>query len=243
MIPQLLSKTSAADLNNGAITYLQDGHPEEALELLQLALASLRDHFQDESEGSTQPDNRRARLRPAVPQQQEPSMQVDDDDDDEVFLKDSVNVFSAMPFTIEQEASALILYNRALMIDTNSSLANASEIISSVVLFNMGLLHHTWGIGHGKSDLLERANRLYEIALDVLDKQPNDSALLRMAILNNIAHIGSQLFRPDSMRNSLLELRDLVEMDDTPLEEEDYVIFFMNSMVGQKNEFTLAPAA
>jgi hypothetical protein len=63
-----------------------------------------------------------------------------------------------------------------------------------------------------------------------------------------MAHIDSHLFRVEEMKKSLEEIRtilmsDVIDSDDASLDEDDYAIFFMNSMFGSEKELAVAPAA
>lgn len=238
----------ASSLNNSAIMYLQAGKSHEAMELLQIALSKLRDQFM-ESEESDWDEHCES---------DEPTQESNDGTDDQRMKCDqesaegpskALNVFSSIPVWMPQDTSFLIFYDRALLVDTNTP-CHDSELLSAVILFNMALLHHSRGVSYCKTDSLELASRLYRIALDILQKEVDLGAnyLLLMAIYNNMAHIDSHLFRVEEMKKSLEEIRtilmsDVIDSDDASLDEDDYAIFFMNSMFGSEKELAVAPAA
>ena len=236
----------SAVLNNSAIAYLQTGRADEAMMLLQIALANLRDQFVErrdrDGEGPCED-------KPIEEDDVDQSMDSEDKLEPCSKQASSISVFGSVPFWIQQDASFLTLYDRALLVDTDIPCED-DELLSAVILFNMALLHHSAGLQCGKSDFLERASRLYQIALNILQKQhdPNANYLLLMALFNNIAHIDSHLFRMEDMKDSLEQMRNILTADDIddedlPIEEDDYVIFFMNAMFGKEKEFTVAPAA
>lgn len=245
---RLSHNVPASSLNNSAIMYLQAGKSHEAMELLQIALSKLRDQFMEseESDWDSQCDD------------EEPIQESTDRNDDQWMKCDqesaevpskAFNVFSSIPVWMPQDTSFLIFYDRALLVDTNTP-CHDSELLSAVILFNMALLHHSRGVSYCKTDSLELASRLYRIALDILQKEVDlgSNYLLLMAIFNNLAHIDSHLFRMEEMKKSLEEIRtilmsDVIDADDVTLDEDDYAIFFMNSMFGNEKELAVAPAA
>lgn len=236
---------SASALNNSAIMYLQAGRSQEAMELLQIALSKLRDQFL-ESPDSELDDSC---------DESEPTQDTDEDD---LMMKceqdvvepctKSINLVSSISFVMQHDTSFLKFYDRALLVDTSDS-CHDHELLSAVILFNMALLHHSRGVACCKTDCLVRASRLYQIALDILQRQFDYSTnyLLLMAIFNNLAHIDSHLFRIEEMKSSLEEIRSILMSEvideEFSLSEDDYSIFFMNAMFGNEKELTVAPAA
>ena len=238
----------ASSLNNSAIMYLQAGKSHEAMELLQIALSKLRDQFMDceESDWESQCDDEP--IEESIGCTHEDPCTKCDQESTEVPTK-ALNVFSSVPVWMPQDTSFLIFYDRALLVDTTVPFHD-SELLSAVILFNMALLHHSRGVSYCKTDSLELASRLYRIALDILQKDVDrgSSYLLLMAIFNNLAHIDSHLFRIEEMKKSLEEVRtiilsEVIDDDECALDEDDYAIFFMNSMFGNEKELAVAPAA
>ena len=242
----LARNVPSAELNNSAIAYLQSGRAEEAMVLLQIALSKLRDQFVERRDPESE---RTGEDTPIEEDDDDQSMKSDDESDPCPKPTSSISVFSSVPVWIQQDTSCLTFYDRALLVDINTPFED-NELLSAVILFNMALLHHSRGLEFGKSDFLERASHLYQIALDILQKQKsaNGNYLIIMALLNNMAHIDSHLFRMEDMTDSLehmckiLSADDIVN-DDLLIDEDDYVIFFMNAMIGKEKEFTIAPAA
>lgn len=240
-------------LNNAAVVALQAGRTNDAMALLQKALGILKDQFTCASLGGETLGYRRDSLSSSTSSSSSASCPMetldDNDNDDYKQAKSSpISVVGAVPLLEQPDASVVVLYDRALLVDTSFiDSPDADELISAVVLFNMGLLHQSWGIASGKTDFLVRSRRLYEIAIDILDKLNVESVLLTMALWNNLAHLASHLARLDDMRTSLHQVRDLLQVHeedvDFPLEEDDYALFFMNTMVGKGDDFTVAPAA
>jgi tetratricopeptide (TPR) repeat protein len=238
----------ASSLNNSAIMYLQAGRSIEAMELLQIALSKLRDQFMDchDSDWEDNCDEEEA-IKHDVDEGEDDCMKCDQDFSEP--CTKPISLFSSVPVRMPQDTSFLKFYDRALLVDTDCP-CHDHELLSAVILFNMALLHHSRGIACCKADCFERASRLYQIALDILQKQLDYSTnyLLLMAIFNNLAHIDSHLFRMDEMKSSLEEIRtiltsDVIDDDALSLDEDDYAIFFMNAMFGNEKEITVAPAA
>jgi hypothetical protein len=114
----------------------------------------------------------------------------------------------------------------------------------------LGLLHHAGGLERADDDVLEQASRLYRLALGLLQKDVVSSrnVLLHLALLNNCAHIESHLVRMDQMMSFLGRMDELLltyDHDDQllPIDQDDYTIFSMNVMFGEKTEFVVAPVA
>jgi tetratricopeptide (TPR) repeat protein len=240
----------AGSLNNSAVMYLQAGRLHEAMELFQIALSKLRDQFVEHQESDWE-GNQSDCEKPIDQGDDEDQYMECEQDISEIFSKPSmsISVFSSVPVWMPQDTSFLTFYDRALLVDINTP-CHDRELLSAVILFNMALLHHSRGITCGKTDCLERASRLYQIALDVLQKQIEHSTnyLLLMAIFNNMAHIDSHLFRMEEMKGSLKAMFNILTSDDIDddefaLEEDDYTIFFMNAIFGNEKELTVAPAA
>ena len=78
-----------------------------------------------------------------------------------------IHIFSSLPVAMQQDVALLTLYDRALHVDTFSPCQDKG-ILSAVILFNMALLHHFKGLEDGKTDFLQKANRLYHFALSIL---------------------------------------------------------------------------
>lgn len=243
----LTRNVPAAVLNNSAIAYLQSGRTAEAMELLQIALSNLRDQFVENPDPAWE-----GQCGEVPPEEVEDDQIMESSHMAEQCAKPScsINVVGCVPIWLQHDASFLTLYDRALLVDTTTPCED-DELLSAVILFNMALLHHSRGLLEcGEADYLDRANRLYEIALDILEKQEGHNAniLLLMAVLNNIAHIDSHLCRLEDMKDSLEQMRhilagDDIDEEDNSLDEDDYAIFFMNSMFSSEQEFTVAPAA
>jgi tetratricopeptide (TPR) repeat protein len=248
---QLTRNVSLVEINNSAVAFAQSGRSQEAMELFQLALSNLRDQF---SRGASSApnfedtvDNNSTHAMDCYHhhrfESQEPASA----------SCAALNLFASVPkIQIPQDQSFLALYDRALLVDPSSGCNNEASdaAVSAVILFNMALLHHFRGLTGGQTDFLDRASRLYRIALDILQKHnDNTNILLVLALYNNLAHIDSHLFRVEDMKHSLGQMQDILSTDDSanecilPFDEDDYLIFSMNAMLGNEREFTLAPAA
>jgi tetratricopeptide (TPR) repeat protein len=238
------------EINNSAVAFAQSGRSQEAMELFQLALSNLRDQFSRSA--SSAPPQFEGNVDNNSTHALDHHRKVEYDEPASSSCVVALNLFASVPkIQIPQGPSFLALYDRALLVDPSSDCNNEASdaAVSAVILFNMALLHHFRGLAGGQTEFLDRASRLYRIALDILQKHNDDSnILLVLALYNNLAHIDSHLFRAEDMKHSLGQMRDILSTDDRddecmPFDEDDYLIFSMNAMLGNEREFTLAPAA
>jgi hypothetical protein len=233
---------SAAEINNSAVTCIQAGRTQEAMEILQIALSDLRDQFV----ATQDPVGKDSPQEPVAHDDHDQHMDINVEQEEFSKPSDSIYVFSGQPVALQEDVSLLTLYDRALLVDTIYPCQD-KEILSAVILFNMALLHHFRGLEEGKTEFLHSANRFYHFALSILQKpktlKPN--YLLLMALFNNMAHVDSHLFRMKEMKVSLKRMRTILTAydDDVPLEDADYAIFFINAVFGEEKEFTVAAAA
>jgi tetratricopeptide (TPR) repeat protein len=125
------------------------------------------------------------------------------------------------------------MYNRALVLSSPED-DDPQMLVRTraVLLYNMALVHHNIGIHHGVLSSLWEALRLYELALDTLDRHiprecgPNGSmsntALcfmwrmlnvekLLLAILNNMGNIHAYLLHLENTRACMESLRIVLE--------------------------------
>jgi hypothetical protein len=139
----------------------------------------------------------------------------------------------------------LALYDRALIFDECVSKDQSPQVLSAVIIYNMGLMHHIQGINLGLSKFFSRAYKFYQISLDVLEKDglyEKIDPLICLALFNNMAHAAAHLFRTDDMRQSFDAMRNILITDGDYLDDQDYDIFYINSMCCPTIP-NLAPAA
>jgi hypothetical protein len=190
------------------------------MELLQLGLAVLRDHFLSD-QGTCCLDNHEAT------EHLDPIKQK--------FVR-------GIPLQLQCNEEFLSFYDRALYVENAHCLQ--LEVLSSIILYNMGLMHHIRGLSNGQSDFLDQAYRLYRISADVLEKNESVEVnpLLLLALFNNMAHIAATLLRAGEMQSSLQNVKSVLFNDGYCIDEEDFEIFQSNTLC-YTAEFTGAPAA
>jgi hypothetical protein len=137
----------------------------------------------------------------------------------------------------------LSMYDRALLVSDDEQ---NREVLTAVILYNMALVNHGRGINLGRSKFIAKALKLYKLSLEVLLKSEDKERpvnLLLLAIFNNSAHIYSQFFNIEGMRQCLDCMRQVLSHAEGTTDSEDYIIFFMNALFTRGEELTLAPAA
>jgi hypothetical protein len=145
------------------------------------------------------------------------------------------------------DQSIVALYDRAFFI-ANDEKAD-EESLSSVLLYNMALVNHLYGIEKGGQPFLTMALKLYQVSLKIA-LQNNifrlDAHVLVIALHNNMAHIHSHQFSIAETRSAMNEMSLFLESEHTAslINEDDYALFDLNAMVFH-GELSLnsAPAA
>lgn len=114
---------------------------------------------------------------------------------------------------ISSSSCSFLSYNRALVV---SPLLQDAEVMSGVILYNMGLVNHVHGIRRGLSAFVDQALRLYQTGLIIMQTcynegidEDNDeihflsTSLVLLALLNNSAQIYSHLIQREGLSYSL----------------------------------------
>lgn len=135
--------------------------------------------------------------------------------------------------------TAFTMYNRALILTRNDEQDAALLRTRAILLYNLALVYHNVGIHRGVSAALWQALRLYEMALETLDKhvpaQPADDEQqqqhapastagvaswmwrlldvekLLLALLNNMGNIHAHLFHLENTHACMNSLRMVLE--------------------------------
>jgi hypothetical protein len=236
------------ELNNVAVAFVQSGRTQEAMELFQIALSILRDQFHQNPDSDSQQSDRDPQSNETTQADSSSIADVSASSTDSE-RQGALNLTGSDPVVIHLESTFLAAYDRALVVNNESAQQLDDLKLSAVILFNMALLHHSRGLRSTNGDSLDRASRLYCFALGILQMHhtPSNNDLLWLALYNNLAHIDSYLFRIDSMKASLEQIRTLLrphfDEDCDPIEEDDYNLFSVNAMYGRETSFRVAPAA
>jgi hypothetical protein len=145
------------------------------------------------------------------------------------------------------DQSIVALYDRAFFIASDE---NADEeSLSCVLLYNMALVNHLYGIEKGDQTSLITALKLYQMSLKIALQNyifPLDADVLIIALYNNMAHIHSHQFSIAETRSAMNEMSLFLESEHTAslINEDDYALFYLNVMVFHgKFSLNSAPAA
>jgi hypothetical protein len=130
------------------------------------------------------------------------------------------------------------------------------EILSGVIIYNVGLAHHLVGLQNGESQVISRALEFYLMAYSAFKGQikflrgKNHGLIIGlMAISNNAGHIyaHSRSFALATIcHNQLsfcLSTTISLHINDHPSLSEEYKIFFLNVCFFQERSLVSAPAA
>lgn len=112
--------------------------------------------------------------------------------------------------------------------------------VCAAILYNIGVSHHLAGLAAGSQEGLDKAFRVYQMALEFLQMESaKDGAaidrvllLLSMAVMNNIAHIQGASFNYGQVCHCTQWLREAAEhMEVVLLGEADFMFFFVRYYV------------
>ena len=240
------------DLNNNALTHFLNGDYERAIAILRLAFERLNAAFPSQrlkDDGGGQASFRFINHDRAAQHEHLPMM-MDCDVDNIVKQKASRCLqWESSSSSASSPNTAYSMYNRALVLsrdqDDYSLLVKYRHRTSAILLYNLALVHHNIGIHLGLSAALPHALRLYDMALETIDKGANflDVQKLLLAILNNMGNIHTHLFHFEHTRQCLNSLRVVLSASSSLMEmDDDYVFFFLNALF-QGKELNFAPAA
>ena len=219
-------------LNRQAIELLQDGQYSEASALFREALSQLLSQMIEETQGLRLEDN--IKFRP-------------------VLVRESTGPSSEKLHY--QDGNAFSLYDRAFLFDavadaeaTLLTTEKYQNIMSAILLYNLGLTYHLMGMQNLTSldTNLKKALKLYTMILDIADKCQDDdvSNIFFLAAWNNMGHVHSQFCDEREVQRCLECLRSVLAVIDDHDEawDEDYSYFQMNVLFlhGQDSVATAA---
>ena len=167
----------------------------------------------------------------------------------EVLPKDKVST---------NDEDVFVLFNRALHLsreikDIHENAAFYGQLLSGIIIYNLGLSHHLQGLKTGDSRMQSRALELYLLAYqDLMDqcssrgeKMPTVNMAL-VSIVNNMGHIYAHFRRYEETsmcRDELSSRLTSLLLDHHPiLTAVEYQIFFLNISFFQ-SELMCAPSA
>jgi hypothetical protein len=244
--------TKVAALNNSAVTSLLSGKPKKALALLSTAAAIVKDHFADKRKASneTTPPHRESEL-PRFVSESSTHHQSTLNEHSSATMKmnieqdhPSVISFKVQTSSRSQDAPLILNYSRALTIVDG---VEDTELLASVVLYNMALVNHCRAIELGISSLLSIALNLYKIAASILERSSDIDAsneLVLLAIYNNMAQIHAYQWSSQEVRECIDNIRILLSTvsSESFIDQADFHLFSVNTMLHIEN-INVAPAA
>jgi hypothetical protein len=142
--------------------------------------------------------------------------------------------------------------------------AVSTDILTSVVIYNMGLIVHLQAMRTGRGELLYKALHLYQTAMQSLNTHHLDPfsqtmarpsislAMLALALFNNMCNIHTKLFDKSnviwclqSMRTILIDAHSSVHRDARVGSEDPFLFFYQTLLANYdtSNVMRVAPCA
>jgi tetratricopeptide (TPR) repeat protein len=256
------------DLNNNALTHFLSGDYDRAIAMLRVAFATFSTNLQPqpgatmrwvESDGSFQSStsssfNFTQESRGHPQHEDELPIMMDCDVDSIVKKEKALRYLRAEPTCsfASSPNTAYSMYNRALVLsedqDDCALLVTYQHRTSAIILYNLALVHHNIGVHLGVSAALPHALKLYEMAMETVDRGGADNFVdvqkLLFALLNNMGNIHTHLFHFEHTEHCLNSLRVVLAAASaqSSVMDDDYVFFFLNALF-QGKELCFAPAA
>jgi hypothetical protein len=237
-----MSTRDIIDLNNDAVSSLQQGRHYEAVGLLKTAITDLMKLFVLPSLSSAQiissdgRDNDGHTSPIKVDQKQDkPSMF-------------SVPLWSEETCTRQQDKTSIFMYSQALVLADDD---HCKEFLIGVVFYNMALVNHARAVEIEKASLLTIALNFYDMAVTITQSRDDDVGAfdywLLLALYNNMAHIYLSRVCSEKVRECLGGIRSLLAADkaeqaaEQVIDANDYYFFVANSLLQIRVDY--APAA
>jgi hypothetical protein len=142
------------------------------------------------------------------------------------------------------------MFQRALLLSPEEE---NIPVIAAVVLFNLALSEHLVGASYNNSKKIASAYRFYNLAYQTIEEHKTKCPfedLLVLAVVNNLGDTCSQLWqtkRSGMWFNCLAHILGMAASSSgkilPSIDEDDYMFFYLNSMMHQGNMLSAAPAA
>jgi hypothetical protein len=245
------------DLNNRAVTSLQQGRHKEAIDLLRTAITDISDNaiVRNFSSETGLPD-------PSVTMPGAPSsatlVSSNEKDADKHSShieadqkQDKTSIFSVPLWTAEesfprrQDETSIFMYSEALVLVHTDHYCK--ELIIGVILYNMALANHARAIERNTSSPLTVALKLYGMALAATQCRKGginaSDYWLLLALYNNMAQIYLSRACSDKLSQCLGSMHTLLAANraDQAVDVDAYAFFFANAMLELR--VVAAPAA
>jgi tetratricopeptide (TPR) repeat protein len=254
--------------NNTACALLQSGNYDAANQVLQRALKSLKNQAV-KPQNVTDPKPRGlSKQEPCQSHSQEYhekelsggfSERMEGDTLEE--SSKAIQSVAIAPLCLQSSAhplSSIVMYSRAFLLSQSdvkwnqySQLDYEQYWATPVIFYNLALVFHSQGVASGLCvQHLNKSLRFYELAATLLELTSSNTdqfnvLLLRCAIANNTAHVHACIHSTSATGEACENLRRLLERLRLMPEvtEEDYSLFFLNTLLQTYGVFVAAAAA
>ncbi|CAB9506110.1 expressed unknown protein [Seminavis robusta] len=252
-----VTPSSIVRRNNDAVVSFQGGKYQDSLALFQEALGNVRAKLAV-ADHQAAADTRRPKdtvlLIQGVPLDESirSSARIQVDNSSGMTFFDRCFLI-ANPLTTADNDTTSASASASSEAHINSLLDDNECKVCSVLLYNIGATHHLAGLATGSQQELDKAFKVYQMALEFLqieyenqqqEQMDNVLLILSMAIMNNIAHIQSTWFQYPQARHCTQWLREAAEhMDTALLRDPDFMFFFLRYYVLPFNDVSSCSAA
>jgi hypothetical protein len=244
------------DLNNRAVTSLQQGRHKEAIDLLKTVITDFNDNFIDHNLLSeTDLPNPSATMLDVPSSATLVSSKEKDADenfshiavDQQAQAKTSicsVPLWSAEESSSRQDETSIFMYSEAFVLVHTD---HCKELPLGVILYNMALVNHARAIERNTSSPLTVALKLYGMALAVTQCRKGgiygSDYWLLLALYSNMAQIYLSRACSDKLSQCLGSMHTLLAANraDQAVDVDAYAFFFANAMLELR--VVAAPAA
>jgi hypothetical protein len=223
-----MSTRNIIDLNNGAVSALQQGRHKEAVGLLRTATTYIKNGFA--SSGGKDNDGQSSPIK------------IDEEQDMPCLF--SVPIWNEETCARHQDKTSIFMYSQALVLGHDD---HCKELLTGVVFYNMALVNHARAIETEKASLLTAALNFYGMAVAVTQTRKGDSRAsdywLLLALYSNMAHIHMSRLCNEKLSQCLGNVRFLLAKNiaEQVVDADDYYFFLANSLLELRIDF--APAA
>jgi hypothetical protein len=241
------------DLNNSAVTALQQGRHNQATDLLRAAIRDLKDHLIVRSFSSeTVLPNPSIVMQSDAPSSATLASSIGTDDDEhssriEVDQKQvifGVPLWSEDSFPRRQDETSIFMYAQALVLAHTD---HCKELLAGVLFYNMALANHVRSIERNKASLLTAALKFYGLAVAVTKSRNGDFTAsddwLLLALYNNMAQIHLSRASSEKLCQCLGNIRTLLDAARVAqaVDLDEYCFFITNNWLELR--VVAAPAA
>ncbi|CAB9515926.1 expressed unknown protein [Seminavis robusta] len=232
-------RSSIVDLNNRAISYLQEGNYRSAVWDLERALERLED---PKIWYNSHPTHH---LYNSQSNDCQPIFQVDD----MAALRVQSVPIAPSDHNEASRSNIFEFYRRAFQIVSSRPeqcrIPPCSNLI--VLKFNMAIAYHDDAIRRNRRSHFQKALDLYQDILNIMqDFKIRGHSLLLLAIGNNVGHIHAQLNNFPQTREAMHWVRELAmacREQASTVPYSDYTFFYKTVLIFNGNGLNIAPAA